>query len=289
MAKGVPMPELPEVETIARELEPELMGKKFIGIEVYDPKLSLKRKQILSDSRVTSVTRIGKQVVITCSQKNRLFMHMGFHLRMSGRLFWSEQSLVVPKVLYKESATWQGGASTGHVRARLVFNKGELTFVDPRRFGTILLSESESVFLTKGIDPIKDAFSFDSFLRLLGNSSQPIKTWLLRQDKVIGIGNIYACEMLFLSSIHPERKVSSLTPKEQKKLYQVIPKVLSQAIKNCGTTFSDFQGAHGDIGSYQRYLKTYDREGLPCKACKEPILRMIQAQRSTYYCRTCQR
>lgn len=283
------MPELPEVETIARELEPELLGKKFFGIEVYDPKLRLNKKQLLSDTKVTSVTRIGKQVVISFTEKNRRAMHMGFHLRMSGRLFWKEQTLIVPDALYKESSKWSGGASTGHVRARLVFNTGELTFIDPRRFGTILLSDSDSAFSTKGIDPVKGAFSFEVFQMLLGTSAQPIKTWLLRQDKVIGIGNIYACEMLFLSSIHPERKVSSLTLKEQKKLYQVIPKVLKQAIKNCGTTFSDFQGAHGDIGSYQRFLKTYDREGLPCKTCKEPILRMIQAQRSTYYCRNCQR
>jgi formamidopyrimidine-DNA glycosylase len=174
-----------------------------------------------------------------------------------------------------------------HLRAALDFNQGQLLFIDPRRFGTIEVASQIDDLRGTGVEPLTDALNLKSLSQLLGSSKQPIKTWLMRQDKIVGIGNIYASEILYDAQISPRRRVASLSRIERERLLKSIKKILTKAIKHCGTTFSDFQDAHGVTGAYQRFLKVYECEGLKCSRCEGLIRRIVQQQRSTYYC-SCQ-
>ena len=124
---------------------------------------------------------------------------------------------------------------------------------------------------------------------MIGNTHQNIKAWLLRQDRLVGLGNIYASEILFVAGISPLRQASSLNAAEHRSLLRATRRVLRRAIKNCGTTFSDFQDAQGLTGSYQHYLTVYGRDGEPCPRCRAPVVRLVQQQRSTYHCAQCQK
>jgi formamidopyrimidine-DNA glycosylase len=137
-----------------------------------------------------------------------------------------------------------------------------------------------------------DPFSADLNPRvlggLIGESHQNIKAWLLRQDRLVGLGNIYASEILFVAGISPLREAASLEATEHRKLLRATRLVLRRAIRNCGTTFSDFQDAQGLTGSYQNYLAVYGRESEPCLRCGTPVVRFVQQQRSTFFCSRCQ-
>jgi formamidopyrimidine-DNA glycosylase len=139
------------------------------------------------------------------------------------------------------------------------------------------------------MDPLSPHLTPASLGRLIGESRQNVKAWLLRQDRLVGLGNIYASEILFVAGISPLREAGSLSPDEHGRLWRATRRVLRRAIRNCGTTFSDFQDAQGLTGSYQHYLKVYGREDEPCPACRTPVVRIVQQQRSTYYCPRCQR
>ena len=173
-----------------------------------------------------------------------------------------------------------------HIRMTFDFSNRKIAFVDVRRFGTVKLLKELSA---TGVDPVKKDFSYQVFLELIQSTAQPLKNFLMRQDKITGIGNIYASEILFLSKLSPLRNTKDLNSKEYKVLYKNIIKILNKAIENCGTTFSDFQTTTGDTGNYQQFLKVYQREGLKCIRCKAKIKRIIQQQRSTFYCSKCQK
>jgi formamidopyrimidine-DNA glycosylase len=194
---------------------------------------------------------------------------------MTGRLVWSDS---VKK------------AEPEHLRARLLLDGGGgVLFYDVRRFGTIKLHRSLDEARSTGVDPLDRAFSAAGLRRLLGQSQQAIKPWLLRQDRLAGLGNIYASEILFEAGIDPMREAGSLTRDEASRLHRSMRRVLKRAIRHCGTTFSDFQDARGLTGSYQRYLKVYGREGEACSVCGGPLQRVVQQQRSTFFCPRCQR
>lgn len=269
------MPELPEVETVARELRPLIKGKTITKIEIVDKKLKIKN---LKGRKIQDVYRIGKQVILELDRKE----YLAIHLRMTGRLISvkakSQKSLA--DFYYKTSINQK------HIRFKLLLNKGEVHFVDPRRFGTVSLVNSVEL---KAIDPVSKDFTKSIFTELLSASSQPLKHWLMRQDKLVGIGNIYASEILFAAKIKPTRKTNSLTAAEIAKLYSSIKKILDKAIKHCGTTFSDFQTTTGEVGSFQRFLKVYGRENQKCYLCKAEIMKFVQQQRSTFYCIKCQK
>ena len=136
---------------------------------------------------------------------------------------------------------------------------------------------------------MSDAFTPQALSKALRHSQQPLKTWLLRQDRLVGLGNIYACEILFAARLNPQQPAGSLTRADVGRLYRQTRAILARAIDNCGTTFSDFQGVRGSIGSYQRFLKVYRRQGQPCPRCGSIIDKLVQQQRSTFYCPTCQK
>ena len=183
-----------------------------------------------------------------------------------------------------------------HLRARFKLDGGALLFYDPRRFGTLEVVPADAAqpgapaeLQGAGVDPLGSAFTKAKLATLLEGSRQALKPWLMRQDKLAGIGNIYASEILFAARLHPERLAGSLDSGETTRLHAEIKRVLKAAIKHCGTTFSDFQDAHGAPGGFRRLLKVYGREGQACRACGALVQRVVQQQRGTFYCPACQR
>jgi len=253
------MPELPEVETVARELKPLVKNKILKSISILDNKIKLPK---LRNKKVLDVYRFGKEVVFEFDKS-----FIAIHLRMTGRLLELGKEQKNKSIYYHEHSF-------------------KIAFVDVRRFGTVKLLKE---LIPTGLDPVKKDFTYEVFCELIKSTSQPLKNFLMRQDKITGIGNIYASEILFLSKLSPLRDTRSLNQKEYKVLYRNIIKILNKAIDNCGTTFSDFQTTTGDTGNYQKFLKVYQREDLKCVRCKAKIRRIMQQQRSTFYCVKCQK
>ncbi len=282
------MPELPEVETVARQLHAVLSGRRLLELEVRDPKLKVGLNGYTSiRGTVKEVVRRGKQVIVVMratgrSGKGRSGNCFAIHLRMTGRLLWEKNN-------HRNTEAQKGErVESRKFRARFKLSGGEVLFVDTRRFGTLSIYPSLAALPAVGVEPLGLDFTEELLVQLLRKNRQPIKPWLLRQDRIVGIGNIYASEILFHAGISPKRLASRITSKEAQKLYRAVRHVLARAIKFCGTTFSDFQDTSGETGSFQRFLKVYERESLPCRRCKSPIRRIVQQQRSTYYCPFCQ-
>jgi len=264
------MPELPEVETVARQLAPCLVGRTVQALRIYDPRLRNGRTPLLSGSRVTDVRRSGKRVLIEL-QRGSSPLYLAVHLRMTGRLLWSEEAF--PR---------------RHLRARFALDRGALGFVDARRFGTFDWYERAADAEPEGMDPLSRHLDARTMSRLLA-TTQNVKAWLLRQDRLTGLGNIYASEILYAARIDPRRPAGSLDPQETRALLTATRRILRRAIRACGTTFSDFQDARGVEGSYQAYLAVYGREGERCRRCAGTVRRIVQQQRSTFFCPECQR
>jgi formamidopyrimidine-DNA glycosylase len=278
------MPELPEVETIANQLKKSVRQSKILNIEIFDSKIKL-RWQSLKDSRIVDVFRLGKQVFLKIELAKARYLYLAFHLRMTGRLIWLAKGEKKLQLVEKGKVL---ANPEKHLRLLITTNRGRLCFYDVRRFGIVqLVSDLEQVKC--GVEPLSCDFSFQKFKSLFGRSTQNIKQFLLRQDKIVGIGNIYASEILFAAGVNPSRGVNTLGDDELRRIYRSIKVILNKAVKNCGTTFSDFQDSHGKIGGYQKYLKVYLKSGHLCPVCKRVnIQRITQQQRSTFYCPHCQ-
>ena len=257
------MPELPEVETLSRQLQEKICGGKILATEVYDDKLAGTKN--LKGRIVTAVERKGKTVAILLDDGNFVLIH----LRMTGRLFWQKDS-----------------ARPKHSRWRMTFADGNVFLIDPRRFGTIrILKKSED-------DPDKDIFKeFDlkAFLKNHGSRRTKVKSLIMDQRAVAGIGNIYACEILHRTGIHPERIAATLTKYDWKKVFRQAKAVLKTAIKKRGTSISDWRDLYGCKGENQHELKAYGREGKSCSICGGTISRIKQNGRSTFFCPDCQK
>jgi formamidopyrimidine-DNA glycosylase len=276
------VPELPEVETIARQLNLVLKKRKLIDLRLIDPKLRGFSSEKLRNKSLLQLTRSGKEILFVFSDE----VYLRIHLRMTGRLVW----VAGKKKLDSSSILVRKGVSdlrTKSVRAEFAFNGGTLFFEDVRRFGTINVEFKKRE--VKWIDPTSTDFTLDALKSLLKNSKQQMKIWLLRQDKLVGIGNIYASEILFRAGIRPQRAAGSLKPEEIKKLYSSTKYILEKAIELNGTTFSDYRDSEGETGAFQKFLAVYNREGEKCRKCKAEILCIRQGQRSTYYCTSCQK
>ncbi|MEA2063302.1 MAG: bifunctional DNA-formamidopyrimidine glycosylase/DNA-(apurinic or apyrimidinic site) lyase [Gemmatimonadota bacterium] len=277
------MPELPEVETVVRQLAPFLMGRKVEGLEIFDPKLDVPEKALVAGRTVSGISRQGKQVVIRliAGGRGRNSDHslwLCFHLRMTGRLVIEGRQTGRLKGVKK------------HLRARLVLEAGDsLGFYDLRRFGCLNLYRSLDQARPRGLDPLSRFFTARRLGELIACSRQEIKPWLLRQDRLTGIGNIYASEILFAARIDPRRPAGLLTGEQIRCLHRSVRKVLRLAIEHCGTTFSDFQDTRGNSGSFQHLLAVYARQGQPCPRCGQPIVRIVQQQRSTFFSPGCQK
>lgn len=275
------MPELPEVETVVRQIRRHLIGASLNRIKIFDGKIALKTQRV--SGRVNAVFREGKQAVIELDGNAGRTVYLVFHLRMTGRLIWlpADETGAGPKMGDERRPL--------KTRAIFIFDRGRLLFVDTRRFGTVRFCDSRDDFCAMGVDPLSRRFTVDCLSELLGAARQPIKTWLLRQDRLVGIGNIYASEILFRAGIRPGRQANRLSSREIPVLRASIIKVLREAIAASGTTFSDFQDTFGETGRFQKLLRVYDREGQKCRVCGGSVRRLVQQQRSSFYCARCQK
>ncbi len=244
----------------------------------------------LGGPRIAEVARVGKRIVLTLGPREGARrdgpLHLEVHLRMTGRLLWAPAW----PVGRSGRGERRGGAGPGRrrlppPRAVLVLDRGAVLFVDPRRFGTLRWSEERPA--PGGLDPTGPGFTTEALARLLAGARTPIKPWLMRQDRLEGFGNIYASEVLHAARIDPRRPAGSLTRDEVRRLAAATRRILRAAIRHCGTTFSDFQGVLGTVGGYRRYLAVYGRAGEPCPRCGAPIERIVQQQRSTFFCPRC--
>jgi len=268
------MPELPEVETVARQLKPEILNKVIKKAIIHDTKLIRLNVDKIENTKIADVYRLGKWIVIDLvNTENGKKQFLCVHLRMTGRLLVKEFD----------------HANMKHLRVEFQLDEGQFYFQDVRRFGVIELLDSLDSVQPKGIDPLSCELDSKRLHNMMAGTRQNIKTWLLRQDKLVGLGNIYASEILYAAKVNPQKQAGDISYNEAKSIFTHTRNILKKSIKNCGTTFSDFQNAKGETGEYQKYLKVYKREGENCRVCGTTILRIVQQQRSTFYCPNCQK
>jgi formamidopyrimidine-DNA glycosylase len=272
------MPELPEVETIARTLEPRVRGRVISGIElIFRPLLrtgSRKDLEAMRGRRILGLRRRGKMLLIACGGGRTLV----FHLKMTGQFLFAASTEARDK----------------HTRLVVRFDDGrdELRFRDVRKFGFLLCVEgdperSSAELSVLGPEPLE--IGLPEFAALLRSRKGRIKSLLLDQTRIAGIGNIYADEMLFDAGIHPRTPAASLTRPRVARLYDSMKKILVLAIEANGSTLRDYRDAEGNEGSFQGSHKVYGRTGEPCVACGAPIRMVRIGGRSSHFCPHCQR
>ncbi len=260
------MPELPEVETIARGLREKITGHRLIEIVSY-------REGTVTGEGAGTIERIdrrGKYILMRLSGGKTIVAHLG----MTGKLIVSD---TLP-------------TDNPHLRASFRFEDGIfLLFDDPRTFGFISICDTNSDIkgvCTLGPEPLSKSFDRKYLISILMKRKVPVKNLLMDQRLIAGLGNIYACEALFHSGIHPERPGNSLTDQEIFRLLKAIKKVLRQALDKNGTSISDFRSVEDKTGEFQDFLRVYSKK---ICTCGTPIQRIRQAGRSTYFCPKCQR
>jgi formamidopyrimidine-DNA glycosylase len=259
----VRMPELPEVETLCRQLQNRIVGKKILSTEIFDNKLA--HVPDLRGRKVLAARRSGKMIEIIMDRGMSVFIH----LRMTGRLLWQKK---------KERPA--------HSRWRMSFTTGDIYLVDPRRFGTIKILKTAA----KSTDnDFLHGFDRQSFIAKHGKRRTAVKNLIMDQKAIAGIGNIYACEILHFAGINPERSAATIRLKDWERIFRNAKSILQKAIKKRGTSISDWRDLNGCQGENQHELKAYGREGKRCVNCGGIIRRIKQGGRSTFYCPHCQK
>lgn len=273
------MPELPEVETVCRSLRPHLLHRTVTRVTVLEPRLRVRvdhqALQSLTGKRVETITRIGKYILLHLSGGTVWLFHLG----MSGKLI-----CVLGETPRQKH---------DHIIAGLD-NDRELRYHDPRRFGlSLVATESAARDLSQlrhlGLDPFDPALTGDYLFRHARVSERRIRDLLLDQRIIAGLGNIYANEILALTGIRPTARAHRLTRRQARALASAIPALLADAIRWCGTSFSDYRDADDRSGEFQNHLRVYDRAGEHCRKCQGAIKRLAIGNRSAFYCPKCQR
>ncbi len=270
------MPELPEVETTCRGVRPHLVGRTVMSLTVREDRLrwpvpaALKR---LEGHRVEAVERRAKYLLIR-NPVGTAIVHLG----MSGSLRVSEPALELRK----------------HDHVLLDLDSGlQLRYHDPRRFGAWLWTETDpyghSLLNSLGPEPLGDDFNVDCLQKACKGRQRSIKETIMDSKVVVGVGNIYACEALFMAGIHPSRAAGKVSRLRLKRLLEAIREVLTFSIEQGGTTLRDFLREDGSPGYFRQQLRVYGRSGEPCRRCKAPVKQITLGQRSTFYCGRCQR
>jgi formamidopyrimidine-DNA glycosylase len=271
------VPELPEVETIARGLANAVTGKTVAAVTVTMRKIAIAPEgeafeQALAGETIASVGRRGKYVLFQLASGRRLAVH----LRMTGRL-------IVQAAQYTEPYPYT------HVL--LTFTDGSrLCFADVRQFGRMrLLPAGDPWDADGGVEPLSEGFTSEAFVSMLDGRQTPIKTFLLDQTRIAGVGNIYACEALWEAGIRPSRPSRKISKPARRRLHGAIRDVLHRSIEARGTTVDDYVDSEGLKGGFQNQLAVYGRLGEPCPRCGKPIVRTVIGQRGTWWCRGCQK
>jgi formamidopyrimidine-DNA glycosylase len=266
------MPELPEVETVKRELEKAVLGKKIIEVCVHHPLVirqpSLNEfKKGLVGATIKNVLRKAKLLILELSNGESL----AIHLKMTGQLIYP------------------GDGKKSRVSFRLSDGK-LLDFNDQRLFAELrLVDDWRSLKFIRGLGPEPFEITSQQFKEMLAKKKTKIKPLLMDQAFISGIGNLYAAEVLFRAKIYPERPASSLSDKEKERLFKEIQDTLKQAIQHKGSSVDQYVQLSGKPGDYIRYHKVYDRQGKPCFVCKTRIKRIALGGRGTYFCPKCQK
>lgn len=271
------MPELPEVETTCRGIRPHLLGKTFQQIIVRNAKLRWPIPQDihqqLHNEKIISVERRAKYLLLK-TKMHTLIIHLG----MSGSLYITDPNTPPEK----------------HDHVDFLFNKKIcLRYTDPRRFGAILITDQDltkhPLFIKLGVEPLTSDFNADYLYQHAKSRGIAIKNFIMNSHIVTGIGNIYASEALFLAGIHPTRATNRIAKSRYTKLTSAIKTVLEKAILAGGTTLRDFVNGEKKPGYFSQQLQVYGREGETCGHCKTIIKKIVQGQRSSFYCPRCQR
>jgi len=275
------MPELPEVQTVVNGIKSKITKHKILRFKKYISKLRYPIQKNLSSkvesSTVTTVFRRAKYIIINLSNNRSLVIHLG----MSGRIIIVKNN----KKKFK------------HTHFSILFSKNLVfQFIDPRRFGYIFVTETASLekhrfFVNLGVEPLIGQFNDRYLLNVTKNKKSPIKNIIMNQKYIVGVGNIYASEALFMSGIHPSKLGKDITKRDCEKLVRAIKSVLKKSIKLGGSSINDHTMVSGKMGYFQNKLYVYGREGSKCvkRSCQSPIIRIVIAQRSSFYCSECQR
>ncbi|HUO92201.1 MAG TPA: bifunctional DNA-formamidopyrimidine glycosylase/DNA-(apurinic or apyrimidinic site) lyase [Rhizomicrobium sp.] len=291
------MPELPEVETVKMGLLPVLEGHRLVKVETRRgdlrrpfPKHFVQR---LEGHRVERLTRRAKYLLAALDSGETLVIHLGMTGRMS--VYAEGKTRKLGQYVYEAAPADAGHGKHDHVVME-TDAPARIVFTDHRRFGLMALVrtdklESDPLFKGIGVEPLSDDFNAAYLDRVLKGKKTPIKSALLDQRVIAGIGNIYACEALFRAHISPKRQASTIPGKRSRPLADAIKAVLKDAIKAGGSSLRDYAHADGGLGEFQHHFAVYDREGARCpdKDCNGTIKRIVQAGRSTFYCPKCQK
>ncbi|HEV2559582.1 MAG TPA: bifunctional DNA-formamidopyrimidine glycosylase/DNA-(apurinic or apyrimidinic site) lyase [Microvirga sp.] len=293
------MPELPEVETVRRGLEPALVGARLVKVEQRRPDLRFpfpeRFAERLEGETVTALGRRAKYLLADLTSGEVLVMHLG----MSGRFLVAQGGATVMPGDFHH----QHGDEKAHDHVVFHLSNGaRVTYNDARRFGFMDLVPRTAIetcrhFAGMGIEPLGNALSGEAVARLFAGRRTPLKAALLDQRLIAGLGNIYVCEALHRAGLHPEARAGSLaTPGGKprpaaRRLADVIRDVLNEAVAAGGSTLRDHAQVNGDLGYFQHAFRVYDREGAPCPAegCGGTVERIVQSGRSTFFCASCQR
>ena len=270
------MPELPEVETTRRGISPHIKGRQVAKVIIRQPKLRWPVPKELHQLEGSTITRVGRRAkyLLLKTRTGTALIHLG----MSGNLRICDSDTPADK----------------HDHVDIVFTHGQLLRLqDPRRFGSVLWTtqriEEHALIRKLGPEPLTDSFNAAYLYHQSRTRKVNIKTFIMNAQMVVGVGNIYASESLFMAGINPKITAGKISLKRYETLVYAIKTVLSLAIEQGGTTLKDFVNADGQTGYFQLELSVYGRAGQPCNSCRQPIRQITQNQRSTYYCPQCQK
>ncbi|MDG2294373.1 MAG: bifunctional DNA-formamidopyrimidine glycosylase/DNA-(apurinic or apyrimidinic site) lyase [Paracoccaceae bacterium] len=283
------MPELPEVETVLRGLAPVLEGRTIVKAKVNRPDLRWPFPENMAGringQKIHRLWRRSKYILVDLSSGETLLVHLG----MSGRILISGDPL--GKFVHDHPAAQK--------HDHVVFdidNGARVTFNDPRRFGAMDLlctdrADHHHLLRHIGPEPLSNVFNETYLIERVKTKNSPIKSVLLDQKVVAGLGNIYVCEALYRAGISPERPAGKTSKKRLAALVPIIRQVLDEAIKAGGSSLRDFRQADGELGYFQHTFNVYGREGLPCltDGCDHAVQRIVQSGRSSFYCKNCQK
>lgn len=271
------MPELPEVETTLRGITPHINQQIVTKINIFNPQLrwpvNTTLPKILKNQKLLQILRRGKYLVLLFD-KGALLLHLG----MSGSLRVVDKTTELQK----------------HDHFEMIFkNNKSLRLRDPRRFGSVLWTtepwEQHKLISKLGPEPLTTDFDDECLYQHSRKKSIAIKSFIMNSNIVVGVGNIYASESLFLAGINPNKAAGKISKKKYITLTQSIKQILSNAIKQGGTTLKDFSSPDGNPGYFAQQLNVYGRGGQPCPVCEKPVTQKVINQRATYYCTRCQK
>ncbi|HXR60438.1 MAG TPA: bifunctional DNA-formamidopyrimidine glycosylase/DNA-(apurinic or apyrimidinic site) lyase [Solirubrobacterales bacterium] len=287
------MPELPEVETVVRQLEPEVEGRSIERLQVLDPRWSRpvppeELGRMVDGSTIERLGRRGKYILMHLDRERTLVMH----LRMTGNLVLREGEEVLDPAEGRRLYEGERSSEERHLRARFTLADGrELWFTDPRRFGEAFLiddSRLEERFAKLGVEPFSPEFTPQALGEMAVGRTAPLKSFLLDQSGIAGVGNIYADEALFRAELHPLSPAGSMKPDHLEALRDAVVAALEAGIEAGGSSIDDYRDARGEKGTMQDEFLVHTREGKECLRCGGTIVRVVVGGRSTYFCPSCQ-